>query len=837
MGPVHAPYSGKNPTVRGYHAEEIVAILEGGYFLSPDFSKGIVHYLATDTRRLTYPAESLYIALEGPRRDGHDFLLHAFQQGVRVLLVSKDIELERFPGCAVIKVPDTLKALQQLTSFHRRRFSLPVIGITGSNGKTIVKEWLFQLLSADHRIVRSPRSYNSQIGVPLSVWNIQQTHTLGIFEAGISMPGEMQRLSDILKCDIGIFTNLGAAHDEGFSNRSEKLREKCRLFAHSKTVVYCRDQAGVEQELQKQTNGRLFSWSMKEGADLQVQAIESVDNSTGITVIWQGLPLAFSIPFTGHAAIENALHCVSVMLLIGYQREVIQERMSRLEPVAMRLELKSGLYGSRLINDSYNSDLNGLEIALDFLQQHSPGQQRILILSDLLQTGLPKDTLYQQVAQLVVHQGIHHFIGIGPDIEVVGQWLVDDVNFSHYLDTDSFLSHVNPAQFRDSVVLIKGARLFRFEEIVDQLSLQAHRTVLEVDLDIISANVQVFSRHLNPQTAIMAVIKASAYGSGSAEVARLMQFHQVDALAVAYADEGVELRRAGVTLPILVLNADEGSFPLLRKWQLEPEVYSLEQLKSLTRYLAGATPPLQVQLKFDTGMHRLGFEERDLPELSNLLTDAGIEVSAVSSHFASAGNPGDDEFSHEQARRFQRMHAIVSKILGYSPPRHLLNSSGILRFPEYQFEMVRLGIGLYGIALGAQGTEGLKPALTLRSFIQQIRTVQAGETVGYNRAGKINHPTRVGTVSVGYADGLPRLAGNGRYALLVNGQEAPIIGDICMDMCMIDLSDIPEASSEDEVVVFGAGHPIERLAQAGMTIPYEILTDISPRVKRVYLKE
>lgn len=804
-----------------------------------------VEQLLFDSRQIAMPSVSLFFALPGERLDGHRYLPDLYRAGVRQFVVSQEVGISDFPEANILQVENTLHALQQLAQYHRAQFHIPVLGITGSNGKTVVKEWLWQLLSPDFHIVRSPKSYNSQIGVPLSVWQMRPEHTLAIFEAGISRPGEMERLSPIIRAGIGIFTNIGPAHREGFQDDTEKIWEKMRLFDHAHLLIVSADMPDIlaaAQEWQRQQPARqLFSWS-KTGLPADLQIIEILSDPAGSTTIKaafrQMIELAVvEIPFSDAASLENAIHCWAAMHVLGSAQKTIAERMRHLEPVEMRLELKSGILHCTLVNDFYNNDLASLRIALQFARQQARNGQLTLILSDILQSGLSAAALWKQVAAAIQLQGVGRLIGIGTAISAIQPYLPADFNAVFYTETEAFLQHIATHDFRDELILLKGARPFEFERIALRLQQKAHKTVLEVNLTALVHNLNVYNRLLRPGTRTMAMVKAAGYGSGSAEVAKLLEFHRVDYLGVAYADEGIELRHAGVQLPILVLNPEPASFDVLYRFRLEPEVYSLPMLEELIHF-AGKQKNLSIHLKLDTGMHRLGFESADIPVLTMLLQEyPNLRVQSIFSHLSASDAGQHDAFTHWQAAVFTELSAQITAALGYAPLRHICNTGGIVRFPQYHFDMVRLGIGLYGIdAAGLQ--DQLRVVNTLKATISQIKEVPAGDTVGYNRnSGPLARPTRIATISIGYADGFLRLAGSGHYAVLVRGQRAPTIGNVCMDMTMIDITHIPMAREGDEVVVFGEDPPVQELASCLQTIAYEVFTDISERVKRVYWQE
>ena len=824
--------------------------IAGATWLQNAHPDALVEQLLFDSRQVTAPGAALFFALPGQRQDGHRYLAEAYRNGVRQFLVSQNMELQILPEANILQVPDTLATLQQLAAYHRSQFRIPVVGIAGSNGKTIVKEWLYQLLAPDFNIVRSPKSYNSQIGVPLSVWQLQPAHTLALFEAGISRSGEMAHLAKIIQPTIGVFTSIGPAHREGFSSEIEKMQEKMRLFDTAEVLVYCADEVKIrtaatawagELRPSGQPERRTFSWS-RTGlpADFQVRNMEAQpDGFTEINI--QAAPFriphsAFRIPFQDAASIENAIHCWAVAHLLGATTDDLQARMAHLEPVEMRLEIKRAVHGSTLINDAYNNDLASLRIALAFAAQQAKDRRLTLILSDILQGGHEKKKMYREVAAMMLEQRVGRLIGIGTEVTRLRELLPPDFEATFYPDTASFLENIAAYDFHEELILLKGARPFTFEYIARRLEQKNHKTMLEVNLTALAHNLNVYSRLLGKGVKMMVMVKAAGYGSGAAEVAKLLEFRHVDYLGVAYADEGIELRQAGITLPILVLNPESATFDVMYRYGLEPEVYSLAQLDELIQF-AGTDKILTIHLKLDTGMHRLGFEPAVIAPLTERLRDhPNLQVQSVFSHLAASDAAAHDDFTRQQAAAFSAMYVDIQAALGYTPLRHLVNTGGISRWPEFHFDMVRLGIGLYGIdSSGLQ--EQLRVVNTLKATVSQVKTIPVGETVGYNRNGPVIRPTRIATISIGYADGFLRLAGNGHYGVVIRGQQAPTIGNVCMDMTMVDVSTIPTVQEGDEVEVFGEQQPVQTLAKCLQTIAYEVFTNISERVKRVYWQE
>jgi Alr-MurF fusion protein len=817
-----------------YTFQQIAQVVQGDII---GVSDQTIRYLLIDSRGVAYPSESLFFAIKGVRHDGHRFIRDVYSLGVRSFVVEQLPEdLKLFPLASFVVVKNSLIAMQSLAAWHRSQFHNTVVAITGSNGKTIVKEWLYQAIHTDKNIVRSPKSFNSQVGVPLSLWQIEAHHDIAIIEAGISLPGEMEKLEPMIRPDIGIFTNLGEPHQENFLDYRQKCAEKLRLFVHCKKLIFCKDQPLVAELLEDDEFKSMekISWSFKTEATLQVTEVVKNTGTTSIAAIYQQKPVQFVIPFTDDASLENALHLIVFLLTNSYDEKSIAERLARLLPVAMRLEMKQGIHRCTIINDSYNSDLGSLTIALDFLfHQHQHGQKTV-ILSDILQSGRSSEALYTEVAGLLSQKQVSRFIGIGT--ELYAQRALFGKHADFYTTTDDFLRHFDKAQFRDETILLKGSRTFEFERILKVLEEQAHETVLEINLNAMMHNLNYFKSKLKPETKLVAMVKAFSYGSGSFEIANLLQFQRADYLAVAFADEGVALREAGITMPIMVMNPEKSSFDLIINYQLEPEIFSFKVLQQFAEAVEKSGEiHFPVHLKLDSGMHRLGFMEQDMDELITVLKkQEQLQVKSVFSHLAGSDEVQFDNFTRQQIALFEALSSQIIKAFPHKIIRHILNSAGIERFPEAQYDMVRLGIGLYGISATDQSL--VQQVSSLKTLILQIKEINIDETVGYSRRFKASKPTPVGIVPIGYADGLHRILGNGNGKLMVNGKLAPIIGSICMDMCMIDLTGL-DACEGDEVIVFGNTYPVTELAKQMQTIPYEVLTSISRRVKRVYYQE
>lgn len=834
------------------YAPPAVAKLVNGKWLSRAGDEGIKH-LALDSRKINEPADTLFFAIVGKRHNGHDYINEAYEKGIRNFIVSEERDYSRMFDANIIQVKSAVAALQTLATHHRSKFNIPIIGITGSNGKTIVKEWLYQLLNEDHQIVRSPRSYNSQVGVPLSVWQMDAADTLGIFEAGISEAGEMEHLERIIRPEIGIFTNIGTAHAEGFLNDRHKIKEKLKLFINCKALIYCSDYQEITQAISEYrqlfnteedqlTRFKVFTWSQRQDADLRITNIEKNLNHARISGNYKGTVVHIEVPFSDDASIENVIQCWLTLLYLGTETDVIAARIAKLGKIAMRLELKNAINGSSLINDSYNSDIGSLGIALDFLNQQKQHNRKTVILSDILQSGKSADELYGQVAQMLSKHGVDRLIGIGKAITAQrAKFETNGRELNLFDDTDSFLQALPDVSFRNETILLKGARHFEFERISKLLEQKVHETVLEINLDAVANNLQVYTSLLKPGTKMMVMVKALSYGSGSHEIASTLQFHRADYLAVAYADEGIALRQAGVSLPVMVMNPEQYSFEGLVQHQLEPDLYSLGITKKFLLALQELKldGPYPVHIELDTGMKRLGFDAADIKELNKLLLDNKdkLLVRSVFTHLAGSEVPAHDDFTREQVARFEKMYDQLSADIGEKPLRHVVNTAGIVRHEAAHFDMVRLGLGLYGVDTTGRLKGRLKPVGRLKTTISQIKSIQRGETIGYGRAGRGELVQRIATVGIGYADGIDRRLSNGVGKMLVHGKLAPIVGNVCMDMCMLDVSAIPEARESDEVIIFGPELPVEKLADWMGTIPYEILTKVSDRVKRIYYHE
>lgn len=814
-----------------YTIQYIAGLLHANSTISDPNAR--IQNLVIDSRSVTDPGSSLFFALHA-QRDGHEYINDAYRHGIRNFVISDPQYNAVYADANYLLVEDVLKAMQVLASYHRSRFSIPVLAITGSNGKTIVKEWLYQLLAADYNLIRSPKSFNSQIGVPLSIWQTGEEHTMAIFEAGISKMGEMENLAEMIRPSIGILTNIGEAHAEGFSSGKEKLLEKLKLFAGTELFIYAPEYT-FNLPLKELPGKQKFSWSMSQAADLRILFIEPIDGRSYIRARYKGEEIECLIPFRDRASVENGIICWATLLALGYSPDEADSRLEKLTLVKMRLELKNGINQCSVIDDSYSADISSLAIALDFLNLQNQHLKKTLILSDLPETGKSQEVLYEEIASLIRQKQINRLIGIGPDISAYANLF--DLEKLFFPATRDFIEAFPGLHFSNETILVKGARKFEFERISKLLTQKIHDTVLEVDLNALAGNLRFYKSMLKPGVKMMVMVKAFSYGSGSFEIANVLQYHKIDYLAVAYADEGIALRRGGITMPIMVMSPEPSAFEAIVKYKLEPELYNLDILKGFLDFLPDHEKDYPVHLKIDTGMHRLGFDETDIDDLLPILEHAvQIRILSVFSHLVGSEEARHDEFTRHQIRLFQSITERISQCLNYSYIRHISNTSGISRHPEAQFDMVRLGIGLYGYDGGLEKNRGLQTVASLKTTVTQVKTIKPMETIGYSRNGILPEGGKIATVKIGYADGYSRAFGNGVGHMLLRGQLVPTIGSICMDMCMLDVTGM-EVKNGDEVIVFNHELTIRELATQIHTIPYEILTNISQRVKRIYYYE
>jgi Alr-MurF fusion protein len=824
------------------HSIRHIATIISGSFLQLRRDDPI-EQLLTDSRRLVFADTTLFFALYGPRRDGHAFLADLYLRGVRNFVVYRSVDVSDYPEANIILVTDSLRALQQLAAFHRQQFDLPIIGITGSNGKTIVKEWLNQLLEDRLRIVRSPRSFNSQIGVPLSIWQIAAQHEMALIEAGISQSAEMRYLEEMIKPTIGIFTSIGEAHDQGFKNQTEKINEKLILFKHATVLIF----PDHPSELRKAVKAwhvlnpepELFSIGSQEDSTLRIVQIKKEKGLTRISFDYRGLKGDVDMHLENDAAIQNVLTCLGVLLYLHIPVKELTTRLNRLNPLAMRMELKTGINHTSVINDSYSADISSLKMSLDFLFQQTQHPKRTLILSDILETGRKPQDLYKEIASILKKYPVDRLIGIGDQMSVSDLFFADSGARERmfFKNTESFLEAFPRLEFRDETILLKGARVFGFERIDQVLSLQVHETLLEVNLEAMAQNLKQYQQLLRPETKIMAMVKAFSYGTGGFEIARLLEFHKVDYLAVAYADEGVSLRKSGIRMPIVVMNTGENALAPLVEWQLQPVIFSLKGLTALLKMLkTEAISHFPVHIELETGLNRLGFSGDQMEELIKLLNSNTLRVQSVFSHLAASEELQQDDFTRQQFDTYRSLAGRIRESLGYSFLEHISNSAAVVRSPALQLDMVRIGIGLYGVDPANSALLDLREVGSLKTTIAQIKILKAGDTVGYNRLGLAAAAMKTGTLRLGYADGYPRALGRGVGKVWYKGKLVPTIGSINMDMTMIDLSDIAQAAEGDEVIIFGPELSVTALAAWAGTNAYDLLAGIAPRVKRVYFE-
>lgn len=817
-----------------YNASQIADMLGLSAPAYPDNEIGV---LLTDSRALTYPEESLFFALKTSTNDGHRYISGLIDGGVKNFVV-ETLPADAPEGVNFFVVPDVEQALRKLSAAHREKFSIPVIGITGSRGKTVVKEWLNYGLSPEFKIARSPRSFNSQIGVPLSVWEIDGATQLGIFEAGISTVGEMSELQKVIKPTVGILTNIGSAHDDGFSDRREKCREKLRLFSEVETLIYCADDTEVNEEVKKLGVKNLLGWSINGAPGSIGVAVESLEAGTKVTVNFSSGPVEAVLPFKDDASIENALHVIVAMNYFNIPASEIAKRVSHLHKVDTRLDVIEGVRDCMVINDSFTNDYDSLAVALDFMKRRqTPDRALTVILGDLECVDKEEKSVYAEIVKLMNSKGVSRLLGIGKNVSSYTAGFSGESCF--FPSVKEFLGKISQQDFSNELILVKGAPVMDFHFITDMLEARQHETVLEVNLDAIVHNFNEYKSRLRPSTGIVAMVKAFGYGAGSYELAKTLQSQGAAYLAVAVADEGADLRRAGITMPILVLNPRVDSYPMMFENKLEPEIYSFDLLEQFI--LEGRRRGIRnypVHIKLDTGMHRLGFLEKDIPDLVKLLKESdAVSPKSVFSHLAAVDDPAMDDYTMEQFSIFKKCSDMLQSGFSHHIMRHILNSTGITRFPEYQYDMARLGICLYGIAtMNDHSQDFLQPVSSLRTAIISIKDWKAGTTIGYNRRGVLARDSRIATIPIGYADGMNRHFGNGRSVVFINGHRCPTVGNICMDACMIDVTDV-KCEVGDLVEVFGLNIPVTELAGILDTIPYEVLTSVSTRVKRVYYRE
>lgn len=810
--------------------QQIVEITAGLLFNGNDDL--LISQIAIDSRQILHPEKTLFVALRGAKADGADFIPQLAELGVRTFLVHQDFEENGYLDICLIKVSDTRRALQLLAKFERSLFTNPVVSIVGSNGKTIVKEWLGQILGQKYAVAKSPKSYNSQVGVPLSIFGIESYHQVAILEAGISKAGEMAALEEMIKPNLGIFTNLGTAHQEGFESLESKLKEKLSIFEDSNLLIYCADQKLVSDQIEGLFPAeKLIGWSDRAGYEF-TRSVKLKGNGARLILMKSDLSThTFQVPFSDVASLENITHVIIAAMTLGQSPESIQEGIAHLKSVDMRLTLKPGINDSLLIDDTYNNDLAGLKVALDFMQQQRLKRRKILILSDLLQQGSPAK-IYEEVSELIRKYKFDLLFGVGKEIFLLEKEFPE--SFKGFNSTEELLSNLDPESFANDMILITGARVFGFEEVVNRLQQRIHGTTLEINLNALTHNYNFYKKQLSPKTKVMVMVKAFAYGGGALEIANQIQTMGADYLGVAFSDEGVALRKQGIKLPIMVLNAMQESFGLCSEFDLEPVVFSPEFFESLASWCTIHQKTMRIHLDMDTGMHRLGFERNQLNVLKGLIqANPQLEVASIYTHLVGADEEIHQEFSLSQLKTFEEMKNEILQVIAYKPIIHALNSAGIVAFPDFQFDMVRLGIGLYGVEVTGKHELALRAISTLKTTISQIKELAPGETIGYSRKGVLTNGGKIATLAIGYADGYDRRFSNGKGYVLINGQQAPIIGNVCMDMCMVDVTGM-DVKAGDEAIIYGEKISLKDLADQIGTIPYELLTNISTRVKRVY---
>jgi len=812
-----------------------IALAGSGVLHANGTSSSAISSVMFDSRSAFASPNTLFVALRSKRNDGHHYIEDLIDVGVCNFLVEYIPEPLKNASVNFICVENTLRALQKIAQWKRAQSRALVIAITGSNGKTIVKEWLNALVKHDFTICRSPKSFNSQLGVALSVMNLEPEHQLGIFEAGISMPGEMASLEQMIQPDEGIFTMIGQAHAENFTSTKEKIAEKLKLFYACKTLIYCRDHSVIHDQIYALFNGKRFSWGRHPDADVRV-----IHEELGqIDIVFSQASFRFKLPYSDAASKENILHVIAWMLLHGYSQDTIQARLEKLQPPEMRLQMLQGINDCLILNDSWAADPDSMRIALQALAQMSGVLKRTVILSDMLETGITEEQLYAQIGQELNNVGISKIIGIGPSVVRLFDIFNGEKHF--FNSTQDLLIALPSLDLNKEAILLKGARVFTFEKIAAALQLKSHETVLEINLNHLIHNLNYYKTLLPKEVRWMAMVKAFSYGAGTSEIAAVLQSGRIDYLAVAYADEGVELRKAGIRVPIMVMSPETESWSSMLEYNLEPEIYSFKTLHAFIDLLdqgrVDEKHAYRIHIKLDTGMHRLGFESQDIQKLASILSQrSDIELASVFSHLAASTEAEHDAFSQKQIAAFEEMCQQLQDFTGRNFLRHILNSGGISRHAHAHMDMVRLGIGLYGIAEGGV-QNNLLPVGRLKTVISQVRAVSAGESVGYSRKGLVTRHSLIATLPIGYADGLSRKLGNGKFTVAIRGQSAPTVGNICMDMCMVDVTDIKDVQEGDAVIVFENAEQIHSLAQAAETIPYEVLTGLSSRIKRVYLHE
>ncbi|CAH2559766.1 bifunctional UDP-N-acetylmuramoyl-tripeptide:D-alanyl-D-alanine ligase/alanine racemase [Cardinium endosymbiont of Oedothorax gibbosus] len=792
--------------------------------------------LSIDSRSKTLTPFPLFFAMVGINHNGHDYITEAYNKGIRQFVVNHSCNysiIETYNDVNILAVTDTLEALHQFITFYRSKYRLPLLGITGSNGKTTVKEWMHEWLSRKYKTVSNPHSYNSQVGVPLAVSLLQPDHEYGVFEAGISQTGEMEKLARLIQPTHGLLTNIGPAHSQGFQNITQKIEEKLKLFTSCSTIYYCKDHPLIDLTLAQLYGKVLVNWSFHNPTADYLVTCKRLANQTTLQITRSTKSNTFVTPFQDSASIENITHCLVYLLDNGFDPAQLQRSLLQLKAIPMRMTLKAGIHRCQIIDDTYTNDIVSLRIALDFMKQQQLTKQTV-ILSDMLQCATPDHHLYQELAILLAKYAIDRLIGIGPVISHYSP-LFSMSKTIFFNSVEAFIAE--KPSFKDETILVKGARSFRLERVVQTIEKNTHGTILEIDMHAIRHNLSYFRRQLKVGTKIMAMVKASTYGSSSSsfELASALQRHSVEYLGVAYMDEGICLRKKGITLPIMVMKPTDDHFDAILNYHLEPEIYSLALLDELAAFISERSiQPIPIHLKLETGMHRLGITERELDQLIRQLQHMPcLHVVSIFSHLAASQTDVHDSYTCLQVEKFIQMTEYIEKHLSINPLKHILNTNGILRFPQFQFDMVRIGIGLHGVGVAPTIRPYLLPASTLKTTISQVKSIQKGDSIGYDRKAIATQAMTIATIPIGYADGFSRSFGCGKGRVIIQGHACPIIGNVCMDMAMVDVTGIT-VKLGDEVIIFSAAHSIDLLAEQLGTISYELLTQIGPRIKRIY---
>lgn len=815
-----------------YQIDKIKEITEGQFLIENGLSTVITN-VVYDTRKISYAKASIFVALKGENNDGHNYIADAIKKGITNFIVDQDLEIGSSYEVNIIKVKSSLVALQTIARHHRNQFSYPVIGITGSNGKTMIKEWLSQALNSKYNIVKSPQSYNSQLGVCISLLEMEDSHEVAIIEAGISTVNEMEKLEKMIQPTVGILSNIGDAHSSGFKNNKEKLEEKLKLFKGCKALIYSNIEEAIDTTIRKTDIKKILCWGLDNSSAIVVKEIKKGQNQTSINLSHKGQLLNLVIPFNQDDLIENCMHIISYLILDGWNEKEIQERIIEFQDIPNRLELKEGKYESLLINDSYSADIASFQLALEYQEQHAGEREKILILTPL-EDQSDQGQSYHKLYDLISQKNITQIIGIG--IKSKFSQHFENLDFIFYADSNACILNHNFSKYANACILIKGASKFNLEIISDHLSKQVHQTILETNYNAVAHNLNVYKSFLKNETKVMAIIKAEAYGSGSIEMAHFFARKNIDYLGVALIDEAIKIRHSGIETPIMIFNIQENNLDLLWEYNLEPEIYSIQLFDAIIHRANVINKPLCIHIKIDTGMHRLGFEKSQIETIiSKVSNNKNIIIQSIFSHLASSENHDHDTYSENQFKLFEELSNKLSEGLGYKPMRHMLNTGGVIRFPKYQYDMVRIGIGLYGIDETKSIHNKLEKAHTLKAKILQIKKLKAGDATGYNRSGIVDRDKTIAVISIGYADGFMRMSGNGHFAVLVNGIKCPTIGNVCMDVSMIDISHMNDVKEGDNAIIFSKELPIQELAESCQTISYEIISRIAPRVKRTYI--